>query len=130
MDRPSGYECVDMEGALARLAESTDAQRRVRGHFGDQDFEAALRAMRNGQLSERLGAEAHDFFADEIPNEGATHWSGSVQWGDGECFGTQVRGLGGVYFVSSVDWENTGYFLSVEDAVSWIHDIWDRVYPE
>lgn len=130
MDRPSGYECVDLVGALARLAESKDVQRRVRKHFGDENSEAALSAARNGKWTEGLGADVQAFFLYEILDESVTHWSGSVQWGDGECYGTHVRGLGGIYFVSSVDWEDTGYFLSVEDAVSWIHDNWDTVYTE
>jgi hypothetical protein len=125
MDEPFGFDSIDHVGALATLAGSAEAQRRVRRRFGDR-APGALKAMREGDL-EGIGAEAHDFFLDEMLNEAATYWEASVVGGDGDDYPVCVRGLGGVFFVQSVDYEDVGYFRSAEDAVAWVNSNWDNV---
>jgi len=52
-------------------------------------------------------------------------------WGVGSFgkYPIEIRGLGGGYYVSAPEFDDVGYFDSVDDAESHIHSNWIDVFP-
>jgi hypothetical protein len=128
MEKPSfgGSDAVDLAGAGVVLAANRAVRRLLKATFGQPQLRRALQLLRAGRFEEGLGADIHGLLSDAIVNESVPVWTGSL--GDGpEAFPVEVAGWGGVFFVTSPEYDKFGYFLSVDDAVSFIHLNWDDV---
>jgi hypothetical protein len=127
LDKP-GYThfAVDLVEALPTLAESDLVRQALHKKFGESKLVLLLSMMSNRVLEGNLGDELHDYLADEIANEAEIVWE-SILPGYEDCFPVQVKGYGGVYFVWALEYDNTGYFLSTQDAIDYIEGNWDSV---
>lgn len=85
-----------------------------------------MRAMMlEGRFSGDSGDDLHDFLLDAIVNDSTTAWSGLINSGD-EDWPINVQEYFGVFYVWSMEYDNVGYFLSKEDALSYVFsEGWD-----
>jgi hypothetical protein len=125
MELPSGgsskhtFDAVSISGTLPTLARSRKVQALVKKLTGAR-AKTALEMMKAGKLEGELGNELHDFLADEIHNEAETVWTGQLATG----FAVFIQKYEGVYFVSSPDYDDVGYFLKKERARDYIYFNW------
>jgi hypothetical protein len=128
MEQPmfEGSNARDLAGAGATLAENEAVRKLLEQRFGKDRLGMTMELLRTGQLEEGLGAEIHDLLSDEIVNEAETVWEGMLG-DDPEGFSVRVMSWGGVFFVSTPEYDDVGYFFNVEDAVEYIEANWDDV---
>ncbi len=69
MDKQLCKTCVDLEGALTKLAESEALEYILAKEFGRPVAQAMRTMMRTGKLSGEVGDDLHDFFIDAIVND-------------------------------------------------------------
>lgn len=117
---------VDLAGAGTKLASNRRARALLRTRLAETEFERAIALLRAGDFDGELGARVHDILHQEIHDNATDYWEGTI--GEG-LYGHPVRvgGYGGVYLVWAMDWGVFGYFLSHEDAVSFVRSNWDDV---
>ena len=126
------YGAVELEGILSTIRQSKHACDRLMKVIGIDRGQFAVNKLRNGILTGDLGAEIHDFFLDEIENEAKTVWKGIIYNPDDEdnpdtWFSVGINEYYGVFYVWAIDYDNFGYFLSLEDAKSFAFGNWDNV---
>ncbi len=123
---PSGSRSVDLAGAGTKLASNRRARALLRTRLAESEFEGAIASLRAGDFNGELGARVHDILHDEIHDNATEYWIGTI---GGKLSGHPVRvcGYGGVYLIWAMDWGVFGYFLSREDAVSFVRFHWDDV---
>jgi hypothetical protein len=119
MDKQLCKTCVDLEGALTKLAESEALEYILAKEFGRPVAQAMRTMMRTGKLSGEVGDDLHDFFIDAIVNDSSTAWSGLIN-SSGEDWLIKVQEYFGVFYVWAMEYDNVGYFLSREDALSYV----------
>jgi hypothetical protein len=88
--------------------------------------------IRRGELTGNVGDNVNDFFLDEIANEAEVVWSGTIYDPEDEDnpdtnYPVGIRGYCGVFFVWALDYDDSGYFLSREDALQYVTGNWDNV---
>ena len=129
------FGAVELIGTFPVLARSKHARARLLRAVGKTRHNAAVEMLRTGCLEGRLGAELHDFFSDEIQNEARVVWSGLIfdpedkDNVDGQ-FPVCIREYEGIYFVWALEYDPQGYFLSRDEAHSFVHLNWDNVREE
>jgi hypothetical protein len=94
--------------------------------FGKDKLQSALELLKAGQLDEGLGAEVFNLLTDAIENNAKRRWKGMLG-DDPEGFPISVMSWGGVFFVTTPEFDNFGYFRTLDDAVSYIEWNWDDV---
>lgn len=120
---------LGFESVLPTLAKSAYAREAVTKFLGQKNSHSALGMVISGKLSGALGDQVHDFFADEIENEAVNVWRG-IRRVEDEEYGFGVQEYGGVFFVTAIEYDSVGYFVSLADALSYIHSNWDDVEEE
>lgn len=131
-DSADYYGAVELTGVLDKLAKSEFARKRVLEEFGATDGAVANDMIHRGDLTGVLGDRVHDFFADEIENEATAIWSGVIFDPDDEGnvdseFPVGISEYCGVFFAWSLESDNAGYFLTLEDARGYVFSNWDNV---
>jgi hypothetical protein len=123
MEQPdSKYSsAIALEGTLPTLARSRNAQMHLKENWGAKKLKPILAMMRAGKLEGALGDEIHDFLDDLIRNEARTAWTGYLS--GSEEYPIEIREFGRVYFVSA-EGDDSGYFLDIEAARSFISFNW------
>jgi hypothetical protein len=117
--------CVDLEGTLLKLAKSDLFQATLSKEFGSPMAQTMRAMMLEGRFSGDSGDDLHDFLLDAIVNDSTTAWSGLINSGD-EDWPINVQEYFGVFYVWSMEYDNVGYFLSKEDALSYVFsEGWD-----
>jgi hypothetical protein len=111
-----GIGSVTIEEALPKLAKSKTAQEALRSSLGEE----AVKMLLSGTLEGDLGDSICDFFDDEILNSSETAWTGKLAG----SYPIGINKYEGVYYVWSVDYWNTGYFLSKKAAKDFISMNW------
>jgi hypothetical protein len=119
----SSKRTVELKDALPLLAESQQVRRRLREQFGVATQRAMLKKMRERDIEEEAGAEAHDFLLDEIGNEGAIVWEGYIPAGE-DAYPVHIKRYGGVYLAWAMEYDDEGYFLCFTDAMDYVDDNW------
>jgi hypothetical protein len=94
--------------------------------FSKDQLQTALESLKTGQLDEGLGAETFNLLTDAIENNAKRRWKGMLG-DDPEGFPISVMSWGGVFFVTTPEFDNFGYFRTLDDAVSYIEWNWDDV---
>ena len=94
--------------------------------FGKDKLQSALESLKAGQLDEGLGAETFNLLTDAIENNAKRKWKGMLG-DDPEGFPIAVMSWGGVFFVTTPEFENIGYFRTEKDACLYIDLNWDDV---
>jgi hypothetical protein len=89
--------------------------------FGKNRVRDILAMMKRGKLEGELGDEIRDFFDDLISNEARVRWTGYLR-GD-ENYPVDIMEFETVYFVSA-EGEETGYFIDIKQAKSFISLNW------
>ena len=120
MEKPTvpNFGAVTLEGTLSTLAQSKKVQERLSDEWDTEKLESILEMMRTGELEGALGDEIHDFFVDEIENEGQEAWRGLLR-GEDSC-PVDIMKYEGVYFVRALEMDSVGYFLDIKDAQSYV----------
>lgn len=119
----SAPRTVGLKDALPILALSQHVRRRLREEFGNAGQRAMLKKMRERDIEDEAGAEAHDFLLDEIGNEGTIVWDGVIPARDDE-YPVHIKHYGGVYLVWAMEYDDEGYFLCFEHAWDYVDDNW------
>lgn len=101
------------------MAESEALESILAKEFGRPVAQAMRTMMRTGKLSGEVGDDLHDFFIDAIVNDSSTAWSGLIN-SSGEDWPIKVQEYFGVFYVWAMEYDNVGYFLSREDALSYV----------
>ena len=114
MENASGT--IDIEQALKILIKSDRACHDLRASEGALAVEMFL----SGEIEGDLGGEISNFFIDQITNESDTVSEGVLPNG----YPVYVKNYEGIYYVCSVDYWDTGYFLSEECADKFIAMNW------
>jgi hypothetical protein len=114
---------VSLKDALPLLAQSQYVRRRLRESYGFTEQRAMLKKMRERDIADDAGAEAHDFLLDEISNEAAIVWDGLIPARDDE-YPVHIKHYGGLYVVWAMEYDDEGYFLCFEDAMDYVDDNW------
>jgi hypothetical protein len=117
LDRPKGT--VDILGACPTLARSRKVRELLAARFGVAQAKAAIKMMRTGALPGAFGDILHDFLLDAISNESKGVWYGLMPGSDDE-YPITVYALGSIFFVSTTEWDEVGYFTSLRDAVDYV----------
>jgi hypothetical protein len=94
--------------------------------FGKDKLQSALELLKAGQLDEGLGAEVFNLLTDAIENNAKRKWKGMLG-DDPEGFPVSVMSWGGVFLVTTPEFENIGYFRTEGDACLYIDMNWDDV---
>ena len=128
MEQPTGggSKAVDLAGVGPILAEHRDVQKLLEKTFGKDKLQSALELLKTGQLDEGLGAETFNLLTDAIENNAKRKWKGMLG-DDPEGFPIAVMSWGGVFFVTTPEFDNIGYFRTLDDAVSYIEWSWGDV---
>ena len=116
----------DLAGVGPILAEHRDVQKLLEKTFGKDKLQSALELLKTGQLDEGLGAETFNLLTDAIENNAKRKWKGMLG-DDPEGVPIAVMSWGGVFFVTTPEFDNIGYFRTLDDAVSYIEWNWDDV---
>jgi hypothetical protein len=116
----------DLAGVGAILAEHRDVQKLLEKTFGKDKLQTALELLKTGQLDEGLGAETFNLLTDAIENNAKRKWKGMLG-DDPEGFPIAVMSWGGVFFVTTPEFDNIGYFRTLGDAIGYIEWNWDDV---
>lgn len=119
-----GYKAVDLLSAGATLAESPAVRELLEKSLGEDTAAAAISMLQSAKLDGDLGATVHDLLVDAIENESDVVWDGLIP-GNEFDFPVQVSAYGGVYYVWALESDNMGYFLTLEDAVDYVHSSWN-----
>ncbi|RLK51353.1 hypothetical protein DFR31_1289 [Alkalispirillum mobile] len=121
----------ELTGVLERLSTSSHACERLLSALGPANGPLAVNMIRCGELVGEVGDGVHDFFVDEIENEAEDVWAGMILAGEEDNPETNypvlIKEYCGVFFVSALEHESAGYFLSLEDALGYVECNWDRV---
>lgn len=91
--------------------------------FGVAGQRAMLKKMRERDIEDEAGADAHDFLLDEIGNEADIVWEGCIPAGEDE-YPVHIKRYGGVYVAWSMEYDDEGYFLCFADAMDYVNDNW------
>ena len=91
-----------------------------------------LEILLSGVLKGTIGDKVYDFFTDEIENNARAVWSGLTYNPDDEDnvdeqYPIYIFCYEGVYYISALEYDPIGYFLSKEDAHSCIEFNWQNV---
>jgi hypothetical protein len=125
MDRQFCKSCVDLEGTLRKLAKSDLFQATLIKEFGSSMAQTMRSMMLDGKFSGDSGDELHDFLLDAIVNDSKTSWSGLINSSD-EDWPINVQEYFGVFYIWAMEYDNVGYFLNKEDALSFVFsEGWD-----
>jgi len=90
--------------------------------FPDDFHDRIGRLVASGELSD----DEHDFFLDLLPNKGRVYTRYRAPAADeGDFYHVEVTGLGGVYLVQANEFDDKGYFDSLESAEAWIEGDWE-----
>jgi hypothetical protein len=114
---------VELKDALPILAESQQVRRRLREEFGIAEQRAMLKKMRERDIDDEAGADAHDFLLDEINNEGDIVWEGYIPANDDE-YPVHIKRYGGLYLAWAMEYDDEGYFLCFNDAMDYVEGSW------
>ena len=112
----STEESVTLQETIPILAESERARNDLRTSLGTEAVEMLL----SGKIEGSLGDAIYDFFTDIIQNDSETVSEFELPNG----YPVGVNKYEGVYYVWSVDYWDTGYFLSEESANKFIAMNW------
>ena len=94
--------------------------------FSKDQLQTALESLKTGQLDDGLGAEVFNLLTDAIENNAKRKWKGMLG-DDPEGFPVSVMSWGGVFLVTTPEFENIGYFRTEGDACLSIDMNWDDV---
>jgi hypothetical protein len=119
-------DCVDFNLACKALAKNQLVQSLVEQAVGAKDFHAALALMEAGMLDGDIGDTVRDLLSDAITNEWTNVWYGFIHH-DHDDYPVSVNEYHGVYWVSCMDYDDVGYFLDKEKAVSFVRLNWENV---
>jgi hypothetical protein len=119
----SAKRTVELKDALPILAENKQVRSRLREEFGVATQRAMLKKMRERDIEDEAGADAHDFLLDEIGNESDIVWAGYIPANDDE-YPVHIKRYGGVYVAWSMEYDDEGYFLCFADAMDYLEDNW------
>lgn len=117
---------LGLESVLPILGKSSRAREALAKFIGEKNAQSALEMVVSGKLSGTQGDQIHDFFSDEIGNEATSVWDGIRRVQDEE-YGFGVHEYVGIYFVTAIEYDPVGYFISLADALSYIDSNWDDV---
>ena len=126
---PSYYSFLDygvgLLDVVATLASSEYACNQLEEYIGGERGKSAVAMMHHGLLSGGLGGEIYDFFMDEIKNEAKYVWEGVLYNPNDEDnpdsnYPVMIRDYEGVFFVSALEFDDAGYFLSFEEAEDYV----------
>ncbi len=120
------YKAVDLVSAGPTLAESPVVLDLLTTSLGENSAAAAISMLKSARLDGELGATVHDLLLDAIDNESNDVWDGLIPGSEFD-FPVQVKTYGGVYYVWALEYDDVGYFLTLEDAIDYIHSSWDGV---
>lgn len=105
------------------LADDPFVKRAILKTFGARSVDA-LKAISGGHSPEVSGIHVEDFLFDLLHNEARLYKRFTAR-GDEWNFHIDIRGFGGVYFYGAPEYDDVGYFLSIEDAESSIIMNWN-----
>jgi len=126
------FGATELNGVLKILGSNSHACQKLLESFGPLDGASAIEMIRRGELIGGIGDSVFDFFSDEIENEAEEVWSATLYDPKDEDnpdtnFPVVIREYCGVFFVWALEYDNTGYFLSSEDALEYVMSNWDNV---
>ena len=84
--------------------------------------------MRKGKLTGALGIDVHDYLVDEIGNESRTVWNGLIP-ATHDTYPVDVNEYAGVFYVWAMEYDDVGYFLSLDAAKGYVYGNWEGVEP-
>ena len=108
------------------LAEHKAVRALLKKTIGKDQLETALELLKTGKLDDGLGAAVFNLLTDQIENDAKTVWKGRLG-DDPEGFPVSVMSWGGVFLVTTPEFENIGYFRTEGDACLYIDMNWDDV---
>jgi hypothetical protein len=119
---------ASLEAALPRFAEHPEIRERLSKAFGHERTARMLAMMQVGRFSGEDGDALQDLITNAIANDSVTVWTtehGSLGV-DGEevLWPIQVQEFCGVFQVWSPEHDETGPFLSLDEAVSFVLTNW------
>lgn len=120
-------DCVELGAACRVLVKSTAVHTLVKKRVGAKHLAAALALLQSGKLEGPLGDKLHEFLSDTIENKSQAVWSGLIPQEYDE-YPVNVMEFNGIFWVNATNYDPIGYFLSVDEAVSFTRSNWDDVY--
>lgn len=125
MDNQFCKTCVDLEGALTRLAENESFESVLVKEFGRPVAKAMHAIMKAGKFTGEAADSLHDFLIDAIVNDSTTAWSGLINSCDDD-WPIRVQEYFGIFYVWAMEYDNVGYFLNKDDALFYVFsEGWD-----
>ncbi len=125
------YELSSIQ-VLTTLGQSRNACDALSRAIGADQSESAIQMLQSGALTGELGLDIHIFFEDEIVEASKTVWEGVTFDPDDEDnpdtnYPVRIQEYEGVFYVWALEFDDVGYFLSLEDAKSEVFGNWEFV---
>ena len=129
------FGAANLERALKVLRHSHVVRSKLVSFFGQQRGEEAIRQLDCGTLSGDLGDHLRDFLEDEITNESISVWCGTIFDPDDEedvdrHYPVTVNEYEGLFWVSALESDPIGYFLTKDEAVNCAFMNWENIKPD
>jgi hypothetical protein len=120
------YNGIELSKTLPTLAANESLRAALVKEFGAA-IAAEMAAMLDaGKFDGESGITLHDYLLDALINDYDIVWSGTTKGCDGD-YPVYVSCRFGIYCVWALEYDTVGYFLTLDDAKSYIYGTWDDV---
>ena len=79
--------------------------------------------LAKGDVAGDVGADLLNYLGDNVTSDSKTVWSGLIKGGDG-FYGVYIECYHGIYYIFAADYGHVGYFLTCDDAESYVYSNW------
>jgi hypothetical protein len=124
MEIPQVGEAVNLEKVLPTLLKSGSFHSVLRKQFDISAADQMVLMMQDGAFSGSAGDDLENFLVDAVVNDSEIAWSGLIK-GSEDNYPVGIRSYHGVYYVSSLEEDDVGYFLDFESAKCYVEWNWN-----
>lgn len=129
METPLDERAISLEKTLPALVGGKTIQASLLDKFGKKKADLMLSMMSIGKFTGDAGNELHDYISDAVVNDSIVVWSGLIQCEE-HHFPVQIKRYSDIYYVWAIEYDDVGYFLSLDTAKSYVLDNWDEVVED
>ena len=124
MEIPQVGDAVNLEKVLPTLLKSGSFHSVLCKQFDISAADQMVLMMRDGVFSGSAGDDLENFLVDAVVNDSEIAWTGLIK-GNEDNYPVSIRNYHGVYYVSSLEEDDVGYFLDFESAKWYLEWNWN-----
>ena len=124
MEIPQVGDAVNLEKVLPTLLKSGSFHSVICKQFDISAADQMVLMMREGAFSGSAGDDLENFLVDAVVNDSEIAWTGLIK-GSEDNYPVSIRNYHGVYYVSSLEVDDVGYFLDFESAKWYLEWNWN-----